>query len=352
VVPIYKSTASLNYNEPSLVDPRAFVAADDGHIENWDAYQAAWESSFEVLRVRDSYKHSSRQGKGSAHHEGKLAHPLLAIHPGFTQALDSSCGSLMQQTVARKQKERMLEVLMEGLDAPAVFLAPAPMLQAFCAGRQTALVVDVGGFGSRVTPVVDGLILQQSQRRSGRGGEWLNALQSHALTTHLHTTPTPRYQSSSSSSSSFKLQPPNSKTPPLPGRPIFHNWATRDLLYEMKTAGHVHLQAYLTVETCSIPFLYPPPPHTASTSTAPTANTDTANQTEDPKPSTQDSSAMDVDMDEKEGATAETKDAKMEQQIDVTDGSKVFVLPDGTRIDLTQTQAGRDLCRLPVRYLQ
>jgi len=56
---------------------------------------------------------------------------------------------------------------------------------------------------------------------------------------------------------------------------------------------------------------------------------------------------MDVDMDKKEGTTAETKDAKMEQQIDVTDGSKVFVLPDGTRIDLTQTQAGRDLCRLP-----
>jgi hypothetical protein len=122
----------------------------------------------------------------------------------------------------------------------------------------------------------------------------------------------------------------------------------------MKTAGHVHLQAYLTVETCSIPFLYPPPPpNTTSTLTAPTANTDTANQTEDPKSSTQDSSAMDVDMKEQEGAiTGETKDSKLEQQIDVTDGSKVYVLPDGTRIDITQTQAGRDLCRLPVRNLQ
>jgi actin-related protein len=49
----------------------------------------------------------------------------------------------------------------------------APMLDAFLHGRQTELVVDIGASGCCVTPVVDGLLLKQAQRRNRRGGDWL-----------------------------------------------------------------------------------------------------------------------------------------------------------------------------------
>jgi len=35
----------------------------------------------------------------------------------------------------------------------------------------------MGDSGCRVTPVVDGLLLKQAQRRNGMGGEWLSAMQ-------------------------------------------------------------------------------------------------------------------------------------------------------------------------------
>jgi len=65
------------------------------------------------------------------------------------------------------------KLFFERFDAPSLYLAPAPMLAAFAAGRSTALVVDCGGGGCSVTPVLDGFVLRQPAKRTPRGGEWI-----------------------------------------------------------------------------------------------------------------------------------------------------------------------------------
>ena len=51
------------------------------------------------------------------------------------------CSSELYSTnVLRKQRETMVEIMFEKFGAPAVFIAPAPMVQAFSMGRQTGLV--------------------------------------------------------------------------------------------------------------------------------------------------------------------------------------------------------------------
>ena len=78
-------------------------------------------------------------------------------------------------------KNTITEILFKSSRTPATFFAPAPMLASFASGRQNSLVVDIGAQGCRVTPVVDGLLLENAQRRSGRGGEWLGRVQRRAL---------------------------------------------------------------------------------------------------------------------------------------------------------------------------
>ena len=160
-----------DYNA-SLTDPNSFLRQGD-IVEHWDNLQVAWDTAMDVLHGKDTLKHTmggapfakSQTGSSS---EGKCVHPILAITPGMTQ-LDGY-GSSYCASVKRQQYIQYTELLLEELDASSLFLAPAPMLAAFSMGRQTALVVDIGAGGTRISPVVDGLLLEQAQRRSGRGG--------------------------------------------------------------------------------------------------------------------------------------------------------------------------------------
>jgi actin-like protein 6A len=59
----------------------------------------------------------------------------------------------------REKREKMVELLFEKHNPPAIFLAKNPCLAAFATGRATALVVDCGGGGTTVSAVHDGYVL-------------------------------------------------------------------------------------------------------------------------------------------------------------------------------------------------
>jgi actin-like protein 6A len=284
-------------SEP-LTDPNAFLRQGDS-VEHWDNLQTAWETSMELLRVKDTLKHTkggtpysttiqrSSTSQTASGGEGKCVHPILAITPGFTQF--EGYGPNYCATVKRQQNVKYTELLMESMEASSLFLAPAPMLAAFSMGRQTALVVDVGAGGCRVTPVVDGLVLQHSQRRNGRGGDWLGHMTWKALL-QQGISPKPRYQVRDA----LLLQPKS---------PLFHTWAMQDLMYELRT------EPFVTVDT------YNPDSRVPFTETRSTP----------PSPATPGSVASTAPND----ANANT-----------------YELPDGTGIDLT-TPFGKDLCNIP-----
>ena len=348
------------------VDPEAFLWQGDV-VEDWDAYETLWQDSFRALRVKDPLKHTTG-GKGNTVSnttasdkassstaggtaslseqeslDGPCVHPILAVDPGCASNRDKE-----------KQIQRQTEILMESLQAPACFVAPAPMLAAFSHGRQTCLVVDVGSSGTRVTPVVDGFVLNHSQRRNGRGGDWLSNVAwkacldhyanhsdcdqrflpryqtrrkpmslSTTTTTTTNTTGPLHVQTDSLESSPTK---PNAKkrktteegtassTTPSDSAvdnradcPIFHRWAMHELFAEMRTIEQVALEPFRT-DDYKTPFV-------AKAATEPTDSNETPDRDNDPM---------------------ETDETRPEP----------YELPDGTTIDL-QSSLGKDLLRIP-----
>lgn len=227
-------------------NPDAFLRQGDS-VENWDGLQTAWETSMVMLRATDKKKHtsggnpytfksapaSSTVKATSKPTEGKCIHPLLAITPGMTQF--EGVGKEYRAAHKRQQYSQYTELLMESLEATSIFLAPASMLAAFSMGRQTALVVDVGAGGCRVTPIVDGLVLQQSQRRNGRGGDWLGNVTWKAMLDEFDTAPKPRYLLRDGSS--------RAKNKTIEQQALWHRQAMMDLMYEVRTDPFVKLHS-------------------------------------------------------------------------------------------------------------
>lgn len=242
VTPIDRMAPSLGKEKPQ-VDPNEFLQQGD-MIQDWDAYESVWKSSFEVMHVTDRYKHTTgrKESAGGATSEtisskkggdGSCPHPLLAVDPGMTDIVNDA-----SKSIANKQRTKLTELMMESLDASAMFIAPSPMLAAFSHGRQTCMVVDVGAGGCRVTPVIDGLLLKNAQRRNGRGGDWLGNVQWQALLEE-DITPTPRYLLADKKA--------KAKVP-------FHTWAMQDTMYEFRTSQHVGLNKWRM--DYSTPFIY------------------------------------------------------------------------------------------------
>jgi actin-like protein 6A len=245
-------TPTFTSEEP-IVDPTQFLVQGDS-VQSWDALEVAWKSSMEALRATDTLKHtlggtpcSTTVKSTNTAGDGKCVHPILAITPGFTHF--AGYGANYCAAVNREQYVKTTELLMESIQASAVFLAPSSMLSAFSLGRQTALVVDIGAGGCRVTPIVDGLVLEQAQRRNGRGGDWLNHVSWKALL-QQKLTPTPRY---------LLRKQVHAKSP------LFHQWAMQELMYELRTAPHVTLDFWS--QDARVPFT--PVPSDDSSSESP-----------------------------------------------------------------------------------
>ncbi|KAI9001228.1 actin family [Trametes punicea] len=101
----------------------------DGLVQNFDSIPPLINHTFsEVLRVSPS------------------EHPVLVTEaPWNTPA----------------NRERMAEIMFEEFQVPAFYIANTGVLNAFAAGKGSALVIDIGQSTASVTPVVDGFVLRK-----------------------------------------------------------------------------------------------------------------------------------------------------------------------------------------------
>ena len=141
IVHKYEHPSSWNDNAADTTISDHYLHSN-GCISHWDAFENLWEKAFLDLRVRDAQKWSNNSNKL----EYRCPHPICAIDPGLT-ATPFESSSSSSTTTKNRQKEKMMEILFEKFDAPAVFIALSPSCSAFSVGRPTSLVLDiVSGF--------------------------------------------------------------------------------------------------------------------------------------------------------------------------------------------------------------
>ena len=351
-VPIYQS---LNSNNKSYTSTNS--NNDDGLIQDIDAWASLWEYSYQSLCVRGKGKHvmghkysttvepelqpessdsaptttssskSQTISSQSSTMDGPIDHPLLAA--------DSTRYSL-PTNIQEKQRAQMLEILFESLSAPSAYIAPSAMLSSFAYGRQTSLVVDVGHAGSRVTPLVDGYCLSNGSVSSGRGGRWLGCVQQGVLEGKWAVDGNTNAVNKWNGWGDNGAVPPcqengivprydlrdklteklSAKRHDLLKQSSFHSMTVHETMYEMMTSSHI--APLVGMEEESAPFCG----YGSSSKDGETAEGDGDVEMEDVK--TDDSHDDD---DEEDGC---------------------YTLPDGTRVNFSQSKAGKDLCRLPV----
>ncbi|KAI0049580.1 actin-related protein Arp4p [Auriscalpium vulgare] len=73
-------------------------------------------------------------------------HPVLLTEPAWNSVAN---------------RERMAEIMFEEFNVPAFYIANTGVLNAFAAGKGSALVIDIGNSTASVTPVVDGFVLRK-----------------------------------------------------------------------------------------------------------------------------------------------------------------------------------------------
>ncbi|TCD71330.1 NuA4 histone acetyltransferase subunit [Steccherinum ochraceum] len=79
-------------------------------------------------------------------------HPVLVTEPAWNTTAN---------------RERMAEIMFEEFNVPAFYIANTGVLNAFAAGKGSALVIDIGRSTASVTPVVDGFVLRKGLTHSG-----------------------------------------------------------------------------------------------------------------------------------------------------------------------------------------
>ena len=189
---------------------------NDGAISNWDAWESTWDHAFTSLRVRDPNKNSASYSSNDSSSGTSISHPVLVVESGHAP---------------KAQREQITELMFETFNVPSMFIMPSPVLAAFSAGRQTALVIDCGGGGCRVSPIVDGMMLKRAQCRNNRGGDWLSdQLFESFANKDINVVPrfVARHEILKSSSSSVGALPDVTRS--------FYLHSLREVLFEFKTA--------------------------------------------------------------------------------------------------------------------
>lgn len=127
----------LSYRRDHMEMTSPFNA--EGMLEDWDVVEALWEHTLKKRLVVQPDEH-----------------PILLGEPVHT---------------TREGREKMVELLFEKHNPPAIFLAKNPVLASFASGRATSLVIDCGGSGTTVAAVHDGYAMQKAVTRSPLGGD-------------------------------------------------------------------------------------------------------------------------------------------------------------------------------------
>jgi Actin len=202
--------------------------------------------------------------------------------------------------------------------------------------------------------VVDGILLKQSQRRSGRGGDWLGNVQWKALLQNNNNNNNnrtggggalrPRYQLKPGFSTTASTTTASTNHSSSGGRGLFHRWAMQDLMYEFRSSQHVRVPEWRPTNT--VPFIF--------------SKEEMANAAAAASDAAQGCGGGDGDNDDKmdvdcpaiigttttSGALTATPSTMTPPSTTTPKETSTYELPDGTLIDLT-TPVGRDLCRIP-----
>ncbi|KAF5102548.1 hypothetical protein D0Z03_000397 [Geotrichum reessii] len=114
----------------------------DGIVEDWDAMEQLWDYIFDKQLSVETAEH-----------------PLL----------------LTEQTWnTTENRRKAMELAFEKHHFPAFYMIKSPVASLFAAGKGSGLVVDIGHNVTSVTPIVDGLPLYKSSRRSRFAGIYLS----------------------------------------------------------------------------------------------------------------------------------------------------------------------------------
>lgn len=178
-----------------------------GQIEDWDGLEALLSHSFRNHLSLDPSNH-----------------PVLWSEP--------TSGS-------KSQRERMLQMLMEKFQLPAVFFCRSVVLTAFAAGRSTAMICESGAGITTVAPVHEGYVLTKGVKRTKLAGDALDAIVQQLI---CHQPPVPDAQVFDSQPKplySLKRtylddQLTIESSIPSHTHPSYHRFAQRELLQDIK----------------------------------------------------------------------------------------------------------------------
>ena len=164
-----------------------YMSRSDGVVENWDVAIDMWEHML-IKRLQPEIQTApEKNGLNDpvADGEGDVAmeDAANAAAGAATATIEGAEKPLAENPLLMteppwnptKAREKAIEIAMESWGCPAFWLSRTPVCAAFAAGKATALVIDVGGSGTSVTAVHDGMVLKRSVQRSAVGGLWLSS---------------------------------------------------------------------------------------------------------------------------------------------------------------------------------
>lgn len=152
-----------------------YMSRTESVVEDWDAATKIWEHMLikrlqpghETAPTKNGLNDPAADGEGDvAMEDAENQEKPLAEFPLLMTEAPWNAG---------KAREKAIEIAMENWGCPAFWLTRTPVCAAFAAGKASALVVDVGGAGTSVTAVHDGMILKRSVQKSPVGGIWLSS---------------------------------------------------------------------------------------------------------------------------------------------------------------------------------
>ncbi|KAJ3410209.1 hypothetical protein CcCBS67573_g00909 [Chytriomyces confervae] len=174
----------------------------NGIVTDWDALEAIWE-----------YTYSDRLGVSANEH------PLLVTEAAWS---------------TRDVREKLIEIAFEKFRVPAFYIAKAPVLAAYTAGRPTALVIDSGAEMTSVVPVVDGFVIKKAiQKQNVAGNAVSNFARALLEANNIPVVPHYMVKKKLPVDAGHGSNPEN--RPPVPGTTkSFHDFATHRVLTEFK----------------------------------------------------------------------------------------------------------------------
>lgn len=168
----------MGENTPENFESTAKPPPSDAHLHLGNKGPLIWRENMEVNNpVRDALIADFNPIPPLISHAlvsvmrvNPSEHPVLVTEPAWNTPAN---------------RERMAEIMFEEFHAPAFYIANTGVLNAFAAGKGSALVIDVGHAMASITPVVDGFVLRKGLVSSALP----KLVKAHAR--HILSNPTP-----------------------------------------------------------------------------------------------------------------------------------------------------------------